>query len=275
MAVGLIALGAALVLLAPSERPGTAHQAGVAFAGFAALIGVAVIAEHLFGGFGIDELLFDDVGPDPGRPSAHTAAGLLLCGLALATLDLDQPRYRVGLVLELLAAAVAVAALIGLAYDVDYLHGRTGSAGVAVHGAIGLALVVLAIALTRPERGIVAFFRGDDPATRLIRRLTPIAILVPPLLGGAEACGRASGPVQRRGRGCAGGARGDPVRGLRDRDQRPLSAGPDLPWRDQRELVSGGHRSLRGGDHHRRPRGPDHLPQSRRPSACSATPPSR
>ncbi len=193
VAVGLIALGAALVLLAPSERPGTAHQAGVAFAGFAALIGVAVIAEHLFGGFGIDELLFDDVGPDPGRPSAHTAAGLLLCGLALATLDLDQPRYRVGLVLELLAAAVAVAALIGLAYDVDYLHGRTGSAGVAVHGAIGLALVVLAIALTRPERGIVAFFRGDDPATRLIRRLTPIAILVPPLLGGARLAGERAG----------------------------------------------------------------------------------
>jgi PAS domain S-box-containing protein len=169
-AVSLIALGGALVLLAPAEDPGPRHRAGVACGASGALIGAVGIAD-----------------------SAYTAVILILCGLALVTIDRGSPRYRVALVLELVAGFAVLAALIGLAYGVDTVHGRSGSSGVPLHGAVALALVVLATALARPQRGIVDFFRGDDPASRLIRRLTPIAILLPPLLGGTRLAGENAG----------------------------------------------------------------------------------
>ncbi len=188
-ALALGALGGSVVLLAPLQEPGARHRAGVACAGLAVLIGVAVLAEYLIGDLGIDELPFDDVGPDPGRPPPVGVGALIACALALVTLDRDPPRFRPSLVLTGLAATVVIIALVGFAYDVDYLRGRTSSSGVALHGTLGLGLVLVAIALARPERGIAAFLSGDDPASSFARRLAPVVILVPVVLGALRLAG--------------------------------------------------------------------------------------
>ncbi len=188
-AVAIAAIGAGLVLLAPAERSPARERAGLGCGVFAALIGGAVLAEHAFGGFGLDELSFGDDGPDPGRPPLVAALTLALLGLALVTLDRDAPRYRVTLVLQVAGTVLVVCALVGFAYDVDYLRGRSATAGISLHGTLAAAIALLGIALARPDRGAAAFFSGDDPASRLTRRLVPVAIFVPLVLGGLRLLG--------------------------------------------------------------------------------------
>ena len=141
-----------------------------------------MLVEQLFGGFGIDDL-FVGAGPESPRPSSLTAIDLAVCGLALVTLDRDPPRHRPAAVLVPLLGLAVLATLVGYAYDVKYLRGSATTPGVALPTAVALGLAVTAIALCRPDRGIVAFLRGDDPASTLARRLVPLAILLPLLLG--------------------------------------------------------------------------------------------
>ena len=192
-ALALILLGAAVVLLAPSEAPSPRHRAGVVCGALVALIGLAVLAEWAFGSIGIDQLLFKDEGENMGRPAAVAAATLCVCGIATATLDRGLPRRRITLILQAVAAITLVTALVGLAYDVDYLRGRSGTNGVALHGTIALAFVILGLALSRPETGVVALLSGDDPASRFARRVGPLAILVPLVLGGLRLLGEHAG----------------------------------------------------------------------------------
>ena len=182
-AVAMILIGAALVLLAPAESPGARHRLGVGLGAAATLIAAAVLAEYLFGDLGIDDLLFGDSQADAGRPSSVTAVAVGLCGLALVTLDRDPPRHRAAAVLVPLLGFVVLATLVGYAYDVDYLRGTSSTPGMALPSAIALGLTAIAIALSRPKRGIVAFLGGDDPASTLARRLAPLAVLLPLFLG--------------------------------------------------------------------------------------------
>src|SRR3954471_20694622 len=150
-ALGLLLIGAALVLLATAEGPGPRHRVGVVLGALATAIGAAVLLEQLVGGFGIDDL-FVGAGPESPRPSTLTAIDLAVCGLALVTLDRDPPRHRPAAVLVPLLGLTVLATLVGYAYDVKYLRGAATTPGVALPTAIALALAVIAIALCRPDR---------------------------------------------------------------------------------------------------------------------------
>jgi PAS domain S-box-containing protein len=192
-AVALILIGAALVLLAPSDAPGARHRAGVALASGSALIGAVALAEYVFGEVGIDDVLFGDAQAHAGRPSSLTAAAIVLCGLALVTLDRDPPRHRPSAILVPTLGFAVLVTLVGYAYDVDYLRGSASTPGIALPTAIALGLTATSIALCRPDRGIIAFLGGDEPAATLARRLAPLVVLLPLVLGalrvGAEELG--------------------------------------------------------------------------------------
>ena len=188
-AVAIAAAGASIVLLAPAEGPGPRHRAGTICGLFAALIGITVIVEYLFGDLGINGLFFDDSGADPGRPTAFAAGALAIAGTSAATLDRFPPRHRLTLALQTVAAVAAVIAFVGFVYDVPFMRGRSGSEGVALHGTVALALGVMGLVLARPQRGLVAMLSGDDPASTFARRLAPVAIAVPLVLGALRLVG--------------------------------------------------------------------------------------
>ena len=192
-AVALILIGAALVALAPSEAPGARHRAGVALASGSALIGAVALAEYAFGEVGIDDLLFGDAQAHAGRPSSLTAAAIVLCGLALVTLDRDPPRHRPSAILVPTLGFAVLVTLVGYAYDVDYLRGSASTPGIALPTAIALGLTATSIALCRPDRGIIAFLGGDEPAATLARRLAPLVVLLPLVLGALRVGGEELG----------------------------------------------------------------------------------
>ena len=189
-AVGLILAGATLWLLLPG-RAGSTRRLGRAVAVLVAGLGAVVLAEYLTGhGLGVDRLLFagslqHSGAPLPGRPSPHTAVAFLLAGSALALLDTDRRGgYRPTQVLAPLSATVALIALLGHLYRVDYLVGNSNQTnGMAVHTAVALVALNAGLLLARPDRGVVRAFTNPGPGGLLARRLLPAALLTPPVAG--------------------------------------------------------------------------------------------
>ena len=186
-AVALCAAGLALWLLtegatAPRRRTG---QAAALFAG---LIGALTQLQYLFGwNLGIDELLVADTvshNGAPGRPGPNTALALLL--LALSLLFLDRQTRRGGRPAEWLALVTAIIALLGItgyAYGAQPLYRISIHYAMALHSALLLMLLATGVLLARPQSGLMAMVLSDSAGGYLARRLLPLALLAPPLLG--------------------------------------------------------------------------------------------
>ncbi|HEX4345281.1 MAG TPA: GGDEF domain-containing protein [Solirubrobacteraceae bacterium] len=190
-AIGLLC--ASLSLLAATRTPGgrglrMAHR-GLALATL--VLGALVLAEFAFGWrLGIDELLFvDHAGraagvPHPGRFAPTTAIDFVLVGAALLALD-RAPRHgwRRSEVLVLPAAFVAFMSIIGYTYGIPAFYGPASAAKMALNTAACFLALGIAIVLARPHGHVLRLATTDDPGGIMMRRLGPLAVGVPLLLG--------------------------------------------------------------------------------------------
>ena len=83
--------------------------------------------------------------------------------------------------------------LVGFAYSLQSVGELAGYPAVAVHTAVGLALLGVGVLLARPERGLVRMAVADTPAGVVVRRLLPVVIAAPFLLGWLVETGRREG----------------------------------------------------------------------------------
>jgi signal transduction histidine kinase len=137
----------------PDERPRRFWAADLA-AGMTFLLAAMTWAEvALRANFGIDTLLIavapDRYGDPAGRMSPGTAVCLTLCALALLLTD-RLPRVSLALVLSV--SAIALSGLIGFLFGAGPLFGVPMLRSLAVHTALCLLLVQLAVLMARPER---------------------------------------------------------------------------------------------------------------------------
>jgi len=155
------------------------------------LLGTLVLGEYVFGWrLGIDELLFvDHAGRAagiafPGRFAPTTAVSFILVGAALLMLD-HAPRrgWRPSEVLVLPAALVACMSIIGYTYGIPAFYGPASAAKMALNTALCFLALDVAIVLARPHGRVLRLATTDDPGGVLMRRLGPLAILVPLMLG--------------------------------------------------------------------------------------------
>jgi hypothetical protein len=185
-ALALLLSGAALLLSRLSSR--AARLAGACCAGVVTLIGLLTIAEHLGLRLGIDELLFRDLATAPpaipGRMAAAGALSFALAGMALLHIHLGSPKQAaVSQLLALATVGLALLALSGYTYDVAALYHVQSFTSMALHTAFALLVLGLGILCARPERGLmIAVSRGGIGAG-MVRRLLPLAVGVPLVLG--------------------------------------------------------------------------------------------
>ncbi len=190
-AIGL--LTASLSLLATlqphAHRRLVAAQRGLAL--FTLLLGALVLGEHVFGWrLGIDELLFvDHVGraagsAHPGRFAPTTAINLMLLGAALLAID-REPRHgwRRSELLVLPAALVAFMSIIGYTYGIPAFYGPASAAKMALNTATSFLVVAIGVVLARPHGHVLRLATTDDPGGVMMRRLGPVAVVLPLLLG--------------------------------------------------------------------------------------------
>jgi signal transduction histidine kinase len=126
------------------------------------------------------------VRPSVLRLSPHTATALLLAGGALLLLRVETRKgRRPAELLAALAGLGACVALLGQAYGAPPLYRVSESFGVGLLGAAGVLMLSAGILLAEPDRGWMAVFTSPTMGGMAARRLLPVTVILPFLLGWA------------------------------------------------------------------------------------------
>jgi PAS domain S-box-containing protein len=137
---------------------------------------------------GIDQLLFRDLPTSnatyPGRMSIITASDFTMIGFAVFFLDVGSRRsYRTSQIFALVVGSSAFVALIGYIYGVESPTGVGPYLSMAFHSALSFTLLSLAILCARPEDGLMRIVSSNTAGGGTLRRLLPVVIFAPIILG--------------------------------------------------------------------------------------------
>ncbi|MBI5588042.1 MAG: GAF domain-containing protein [Deltaproteobacteria bacterium] len=114
--------------------------------------------------------------------SPNTALGFTLAGLALFCPDCEWRGVRPAQIFAVTAAFVALLALVGYAYGVSSFY-LTYKAGMALHTAVSFLILCIGILFVRPDKGVMSFLASVQAGGFIARRLIPVAVVAPLLLG--------------------------------------------------------------------------------------------
>jgi hypothetical protein len=148
---------------------------------------------------GIDELLFRNAliathVPHPGRMAPTTAMAFLSLGIALCFADAHFLRATLlSQISATLGALLGLLAIIGYLYDVGSLYHLFASASMAPHSSMLFLVLGIGIVFARPERGVMATVTSDYVGGQMARRILPVAIVVPTVVGGLRLVGERVG----------------------------------------------------------------------------------
>src|SRR5687767_7937410 len=163
------------------------------------LIGLLTLGEYLFGrNFGVDELIFKDLATSdvlyPGRMSFMSALSFTMMGMALLMIDShNERRYNLAQSLTLVAGMIAYIALVVHLFDVDSLFRVGVFAPMAFHTVISFILLFVGVICAQPEDGWMGNLIADTLGGDLLRRLLPVAFVVPILFGWLRLQGQVAG----------------------------------------------------------------------------------
>jgi diguanylate cyclase (GGDEF)-like protein/PAS domain S-box-containing protein len=127
------------------------------------------------------------------RMSPHSAVNFLLIGFALVAANLGGRLRRIGTFLALGSVVGAYAALLGHLYHADRLYGMSTVNGMSVPAAFSFAVVASAIIAMDPGCRIVRLVVGDSLGSHAARRLLPVVVLLPTLIGWLRVMGQDAG----------------------------------------------------------------------------------
>ncbi len=151
------------------------------------LIAALVLAEYLtWRNLGLDTLLFpDDVylipSAFPGRPAPISTVCFLLLGLALLLTkeDWHLEHWRLHRSALMVAAVLPLVAIVGHLFGVPELYAFAPGVGTSLVAALLLFLIATGVAAATHEPALVELLVGRDPGRILLRRLLPVAVLIP------------------------------------------------------------------------------------------------
>ncbi len=188
-ALGFLLSGVALFLLATDGRT-SRRSAGEICAALAAALGIATVLQYVSGlDLGIDQALFRDsdsaaAGISPGRMAPATAVNFSLVGTALLLSFRAGSRGAVARqAMYLLVAGAAYLAILGYVYDLKSLYTVGAYASVALHTAIAFLVVGVGALLAKPEDGLMRTIASEHAGGLTARRLLPLAIVGPAVIG--------------------------------------------------------------------------------------------
>ncbi|MBI3583966.1 MAG: GAF domain-containing protein [Nitrospinae bacterium] len=160
------------------------------------LIGVFTLSEYLFKiNLGIDQIVFNDTGNTlyPGRMSPQTAINFTLLGISLLLLDFKFKRFYPSHFLALLIGFVAFLSIMGQVYSIPSLYSINPYTGMALPTSTGFLIISLGIFSARPDYGIMSIISSDSSGGYISRRLIPVSIILPFILGYLRIIGQRTG----------------------------------------------------------------------------------
>ncbi|WP_018263325.1 ATP-binding protein [Methylobacterium sp. WSM2598] len=187
-ALGILLLGASLLLATDAGASGTARRAGRALAAAAVAVGAGGLLRYVSSGqVRLDDwaqrLLFGPLGPGSGMALA-TAASLLGTATGLLLQEARHRRLRsLGTLATLCGLVVAAVGGLGYAYGLGAFHQDGPFSRMALVTAAALSILSLGALFSRPDRPWVATILGAGEAGALTRHLLPAVVLAPLVLG--------------------------------------------------------------------------------------------
>lgn len=146
-------------------------------------IGMMKLADCTFAfNWGIDRLLFADRLAD-NRMAPNTALGFALTGLSVLMLDVRWRRLWLGEALAILTSLLGLLCTLGYLFNAKAMYGIGVYIPMAANTALAFELLSVAILFSRPERGLIATIRSSAMGGHAARRLLPIALVLPVVLG--------------------------------------------------------------------------------------------
>jgi len=200
-AVALL-LAAAALWCSHRRRRGRLWRAGASACGLLLIaLACAFLVQSATGvNLGIDNLLFPRAILRPGLPNAgriapNAAVSLLAMGAASLLLTWGRGRAAVvaGQALAMVAGLVGLFAIIGYAYGARGLYLLAGATRMAPATAVGIMASATGFFLLRPGHGPAGVVTAPDLGGIVVRRLLPIIVLLPLLLGRVELAGERMG----------------------------------------------------------------------------------
>lgn len=162
---------------------------GVIAAALVALIGSATLSDIIFyWGWGFDELLFKEkagavLTAHLGRMAPMTAINFILVGLALIFLNFER-RYKEIQYISFFVFMSSYVGFLGYLYDVKQFYGVFSSfTPMAINTSIIFFVLAMGIVVARPKYGPIAIITGDDAVGVSMRKMIPISIIIPSILG--------------------------------------------------------------------------------------------
>jgi signal transduction histidine kinase len=200
-ALAFVAAGVSLARLArvPGAREKPRDGVALALAALVALVGALKLADYLFGfGLHIDHLLFPKklgtAGYSLSDMAPNTALNFLLCGLGLLFFKVKTRREffpAQGFVLA--AGLITLLALIGHSYRVLSLYRVGTTLPMSLAAALLFGVFCLGFLAAAPQRGLMNVVTSRLTGGAVARRLLPVAVIVPWILGGLLLLGEQAG----------------------------------------------------------------------------------
>lgn len=159
------------------------------------LIGALTLIQYSFHlNLGIDEFFIAQPEPigstvTPGRMAPNTAIAALLSGLAVLLIRWHRPNFATAQKLALTIGGIALLGLLGYLYGNVHFFIIGSYTGMAIHTVIALLLLTIGILCDRPDQGVMQLISGDGAGNWVARRLLPVAIGLPILIGGLGVLG--------------------------------------------------------------------------------------
>jgi PAS domain S-box-containing protein len=197
-AVGLILSGAAVLVATRTSR--WAGQLRMGLGAAVLTLGLATLAEYAFGWrLGIDDLFTRHSaapglpGP-PGRPSPIAALNFVLAGIALLVLDSGGGwRARPAELLALSIGLLTFISLQGYVFGEASLQHVPAFSTVGLHTTVAFLAVSTALFVIRPTVGLMRSVTADGIGGATLRRLLPVAMLLPLAISWARLQGERGG----------------------------------------------------------------------------------
>ncbi len=184
--------GGALHLLSGGQAWG--RRVAAAAAAAIAIVGALGLAQELATLPAGSARLLDAIAAGIGPLPVTVGASHLLLAAALYMATRREARARAWCqVLAGIIAGLAVGSLVGLTFRIAWMYPSTLPGGLLPAAAVGLLAASFSLVAVRPPHRLLQILEEDSPGAVVVRRLLPAAVVLPLLVGWAQALGRRSG----------------------------------------------------------------------------------
>lgn len=193
----LLFFGITLWLLHPTEIPPLRRRAGQALALVCLLpIVFTLFALYLFPGNTPEWLVTAGSGPGASETVIYRDVALIMSGLALFLLSLRRPGVLPLIQwLAVLILTLTVVILFGYIYSLTAFYSFVSLGDMAVPTALALAFLTNGLLFARPHDGIMRLITSDAAGGVIMRRLLPIVVAAPLLIGWLTLAGQRLGLI--------------------------------------------------------------------------------